>query len=665
MFDKVRYLFKKKYKYTTVFAATNFRIYDPLSEDKFIAQASQENLKNYLPDIDFEKNYDLLGISFGGYLTSKTNLNGQVITGRAGKNLAPTMVNKFIDIEHKRKDIRGVITNYAYADPITEAQLTDEEVEARISTETPYLVCFGGIIWRMADQDFAEELEMRNAPFSDLTPIKSSWECGFSEFQIAEGSKNLAEARVINDEKEIQDTYECLAHFGGPGKKNGKDVYLLLNGEVLGLAMGLTLRPAQPALGPVLVMSSTPKELQEKEENDESVINATQDNTMKVKAEDELERDEDEIKEKEKKAEKGKKDYSDKQREHFEENKVEIEEEEDDDDEVEGRKKKKVAVNEEGKSDETKWGPTKSPIVDTAFSKLTDIESRLKTTIKAFSKNNLNDAQIKARFDVLKTIDLKEVFSWDENNFESNYCSVVANLSKKSKESVNKKEKSEKDCVIAKTTNKKTSMKLTDIKELTDEKLVAGEITAGVIADFLGTKIDDLSAEWAKKEKEKADALALATEQAGTIKAELDRVSAELETLRNEAVAREKAEVFNTRIAALAEDFEFSDEQREIVASEIKDLDSESFDKYLKKLELFAKKKMKQGEKDREDEKLGDEVKNLKKEEKKDAKASEVFASLQVDADQVVPPNVAAPLESLKERWAAGFANGGVKVSRG
>lgn len=683
MFEKVKSLFKKRKRYSTIFASNgSVKIYSPSEEDKHILKASFEKLRPYLPtEVDLDKNYDLIGFTTPAAVANKINLNDQYLDGGRLKHVAHLWKFKMLNWEHDPSTVIGCCTNYHWAEFGSDTPITEEQVDELIAKKEPFTLVLSGYIWTKAlDDDQIQKIEASNDPTSEFYgKLSSSWEVFFNEFNIGVKDRYDSSISFITDEQEILAKKNSLKHFRGSGLDlNGNTLFLnLLDSDLLPSGLGLTISPAASVKGALFTLSTQIPTEESQEENDESVINATQNNTMKVKADDdELERDEDEIKEKEKKAEKGKKDYSDKQREHFEENKVEIEEEEDDDDEVEGRKKKKIAVNEEGKSDETKWGPTKSPIVDTAFSKLTDIESRLKTTIKAFSKNNLNDAQIKARFELLKTVDLKEVFSWDESNFETNYCDLVASFNQKSEKSVNNLEKNEKLSVKQltasnsqnKNNEKQTNMKLeklNSLDEVTDEKLIAGEITAGVIATFLEGHIDKLGADWAAKEKAKADALALATENASSIGTKLATVEAELETLKNEAVAREKAEVFNTRIAALAEDFEFSDEQREIVASEIKDLDSESFDKYLKKLELFAKKKMKQGEKDKEDEKLGDEVSNLKKEVKKDAKASEVFANLQVDADQVIPPNAAAPLESLKERWAAGFTNGGVKVTKG
>lgn len=541
MFNKVKLSSENKHKYTTVFATTNFKVYDPSEEDVFVAKASYDNVKNFLPNIDFNKNYDLLGISFGGYITSRANLNGQVISGRAGKEIAPLFINKFIDAEHFRKNIKGVITNYGFADIVTEMPLSDEEVESRIAKEEPYLVCFGGVIWRLVDQEFAQELERRNDPFSEYTPIRASWEAAFTEFEIAEGSKNLSEARIIDNPKEIEEVYECLAHFGGSGisRKTNKEIYLCLGNNTLSLGMGLTLKPAQNSLQPVFVNTTI--------EDDEEEVKTTVDASQK-------------------------------------------------------------------QSDATIFEPLNNDLVDNAFEAVT---------------------------------------------YASDLLSIAASESEKNKENEKFLENSEKEGVIASTasnsqekTNRKiTSMKLTDIEQITDEALTKGEVTASALRDLLTSTIEKGGKDYADKLKEKEDALAGFSSKTQELETQLSTVKAELETLQNEAIAREKAEVFNTRLEGLATDYDFDEEEKQVVAERIKDLDQEGFEKYLKELAVFAKAKKK----------VPAVEKN--KVENKEEKAKEVMASLQVDPNQTIPPNLSAPHETQKDKWVKAFGPGAVTVT--
>jgi len=608
MFQKVKSLFKKKHKYTTVFAATNLKVYNPDEQDKFIARASYENVKKYLPDIDFEKNYDLLGVSFGGYISSRANLNGQIVSGRCAKNLAPLFVHKFIDIDHSRATrVRGVITNYAFADVITEAPLTDEEVEDRISREAPFLVCFGGVIWRLVDEDFALALEKRNDPFSDYTPIRASWECIFSEFTIAEGSKNLSEARIISDPKEIEDIHQCLTHFSGNGinPKNSKEIYLLLGDDSLSLGMGLVLNPAQPLLQSVYVNSPQAQASDDEEESMATIIPNKEDKSAKT--------------------------------------------------------------------DETTFSPTDSPIAETAF-KVTCAGCNTSFDYNGVAEINMGNAKCPhcgVTVDQTGKVYNNESdetkfgptnFPIVEMAFQDTPKELAASVNEKNDEEQKKLEKNLEVGVIqehlalsAQETNINiTSMKLTEITQLTDESLTKGEVTASAITTFFSEKLKEAGEQFAAEKLEKESALAKTLEEKTALTSEVETlkvaalaVQAELDKVKADVIASEKAETFNTRLLALAEDFELDDSQKEVVAEEIKDLDAPAFDKYLTKLSAFAKKKVAR---------VVEKV-----EEDKEKKGKEVMASLQVDKDQVIPPNASSPLETVQAKWAKVFTNVEIK----
>lgn len=623
MFEKVKKLFKKEPKYKTRFEANAIKIYDPSEQDVYEAKASYQNLKAFLPkDIDFDRSYDLLGVSFSAYVSSRANRNSQMVSGADAKALAPLFLRRPINKEHNRKETIGVITNYGFSEFGTERPLTEQEVDELIAKEEPFNVNLGGVLWKVCDSDYIENLVAVNNSDSSSRPYCCSWEISFSEFQIAEGSKNLSEARIISDSEEIEGIYKELHHFSGGGvnPKTGLPIYLLLTGSdsLQSLGIGITKSPAGP-VGPLLttehplvldVAEINANDLEEKEEDDES------------------DEDSDDCP---------------------------------DDCECEDCKKE-----------------------------LEEIESKIKTTIQAFSKEVLSNDELENRLSVIKKVSLensnilKDVLAWQENEFESKYYELAASQEKtndnlnKNKKSENNLEKIEKVSVNEltasnsqeKTNRKQTSMKLTKIDQLTDEALTKGEVTASIIADFFSEEIGKIGTEWAAKEKEKENALAAIEDEKNKLASELESLRAsafaiqeELAQVKSEALAREKAEAFQVRLSGINDQYSLSDEEKQVVAEQIKDLDSDGFDKWVKAFEIFAKGKMKQGEKDKEDEKLGDEVSNLKKDEKKDAKASELFASLTVDSDQVIPPNASAPLESLKERWAAGFVKEKIKIS--
>ena len=222
---------------------------------------------------------------------------------------------------------------------------------------------------------------------------------------------------------------------------------------------------------------------------------------------------------------------------------------------------------------------------------------------------------------------------------------------------------------------KKTIMKLKSLDEVTDEALTKGEVTASVLTDYFSVKLKEANDKYLTEKVEVDNALATAESEKVTLTSELEQVKvaaqtvqAELDQVKADASAREKAETFNTRVLAISNDFELDEAQKEVIAEEIKDLDVEAFDKYLNKISVFAKKKMpfeKTVDKKDDDEKDPDEEdpdeEDAKKKAKAEYKAKEVMASLEVDADQIVPPNAVAPIESLQEKWSHAFTNVEIK----
>ena len=77
---------------------------------------------------------------------------------------------------------------------------------------------------------------------------------------------------------------------------------------------------------------------------------------------------------------------------------------------------------------------------------------------------------------------------------------------------------------------------------------------------------------------------------------ELEKVQEAVKTLSEEKAERERLEQFNTRMAALDEEYKLSDEEREVLAKDIKELDEESFSAYSDKLAILLRDKTKKAE---------------------------------------------------------------------
>ncbi len=242
------------YKYKTVFSS---QIKPLVSEDcdKYLAKASFTELKKFLPEMDLDRNHDLLPIMFAAFNINQFNRNGDGLDSQTAINLYKTFVYKFLDINHKRSNIIGVILSSALSEYITDKEVTEKEI---IAATTPFNCIMTALIWRVANPDLAEAVENSNNPTSEFyNKIFASLEVGFKDFDLVTingSSKNLEDGKIISDPEEIKQLEPLLLSNGGTGKlKDGTRLYRLVKGEVLGLGMALVEHPAAN-VRPIIVL---------------------------------------------------------------------------------------------------------------------------------------------------------------------------------------------------------------------------------------------------------------------------------------------------------------------------------------------------------------------------------------------------------------------------
>lgn len=144
------------------------------------------------------------------------------------------------------------------------------------------------------------------------------------------------------------------------------------------------------------------------------------------------------------------------------------------------------------------------------------------------------------------------------------------------------------------------SLKITKIKDITDELLK--ECKADVIRDFIDEEITKAADKWLVERTEKDNALAEvqkkqaeAVANAEKAQKDLEIVQKQLSEIQNKVIAQEKQEKFNGWMAYFDEKYELDKEDNEILASDLKVIDSdESFAKYQKKMDILLKSKNKE-----------------------------------------------------------------------
>jgi hypothetical protein len=239
----------KEFKHKSIFSS---EIKALISEetDKHLALAAIERIGEFVPDIDTEKNMDLLPIAFNAFVVNRANKNGDVIDTETALRVSKSFINKPINIEHGRDKVIGVILTVGYSEFGTDRPLTEEEVK---DSESPFNVALGGVLWKLVNRDIADLVEKAGDPSDeDYLKISASWELGFNQYQlvITNGDRNIRSAEIVADEEKITELEKNLKAFGGTGiLEDGRHVYRQVVGDVLPLGIGLTETPAADVKG--------------------------------------------------------------------------------------------------------------------------------------------------------------------------------------------------------------------------------------------------------------------------------------------------------------------------------------------------------------------------------------------------------------------------------
>jgi hypothetical protein len=146
--------------------------------------------------------------------------------------------------------------------------------------------------------------------------------------------------------------------------------------------------------------------------------------------------------------------------------------------------------------------------------------------------------------------------------------------------------------------NKDKIMKIDNIKDIKDENL--SELSASAITDFIEDELKKASEDFAAK-KAKYDGQMAEVNQANDalskdqqeLKQELDRVQKQIETLEADKAQKEAQEQFNQRMSSFDEEYALNDEDRGVIASDIKDMNDEDFKGYSKKMAVLLSSKTK------------------------------------------------------------------------
>tara|TARA_A100001201_G_scaffold139061_1_gene130621 strand:+ start:626 stop:2122 length:1497 start_codon:yes stop_codon:yes gene_type:complete len=238
------------FEYTTIFSSTVKPLVSE-EKDKYLALASLMEVGELIPEINVEKNVDLLPIAFNACVANRVNKNHDVVDTQTALAMADYFINKPINIEHNRERVVGVILTAGFTEFGSDKQISREELE---NFNGPFNVALGGVVWKVVNSRLANIIEEASDPTSEsYMKVSASWELGFSEYNIVAldpEDKNLEYAEIYSSEEDLGKYKKYLKAFGGSGAlENGKKIYRQVINNVLPLGIGLTENPAADVKG--------------------------------------------------------------------------------------------------------------------------------------------------------------------------------------------------------------------------------------------------------------------------------------------------------------------------------------------------------------------------------------------------------------------------------
>jgi hypothetical protein len=239
---------------------------------------------NFIPNINTEKNVDLLPIAFNAAVVNRVNKNGDVIDSDTAIASYKDFINKPINIEHNREKIVGVILTAGFSEFGSDISLSEEQVK---DLKGPFNITLGGVIWKIANPNLADKIEESSDATSDkYQSVSASWELGFNDYNVVmiDGeSKNIEDGALISDASEIESIKNSLRAFGGSGKVDKtKSVYRKVIGNVVPLGIGLTETPAADVKGIATLKSEASVEINQENISKIDNLNVNTDNDNKV-----------------------------------------------------------------------------------------------------------------------------------------------------------------------------------------------------------------------------------------------------------------------------------------------------------------------------------------------------------------------------------------------
>jgi hypothetical protein len=210
-------------------------------------------------------------------------------------------------------------------------------------------------------------------------------------------------------------------------------------------------------------------------------------------------------------------------------------------------------------------------------------------------------------------------------------------------------------------------MKITSINDITDESMKT--LSASAVHDYIKEELEKASESWCEEKTKTEKSLAEAEENYNNLQKEHNEVKESVESLETkvadleaEKAAKAAEERFIQRMAELDETYELTDEDRKILAEQIKDLDDEAYTGFNSNLSVLLRDKNKEILKAKAEEEATkaeteskEEVKaSVENEEVKDA-VEEAVDNADVDEESVPVNTTGSEDETVAQKYEKAF----------
>lgn len=217
-----------------------------LSDPKF--NEAKANL--LVPDsFDSNRNIDLLPVVFNVAVVNQFNENGDGMITDVAIDALEYFKNKPINIEHKKDQIVGHIINASLSE--SEPEFEEKDIESFRGKTTPFYITVAGVIYSHIYPKLAQAIKDASDPNkSEYQSISTSWEMGFSSFDIIAGSpKDMHKGSLLQGETAKEEEENLLCNGGKGYNKFGQSVRRSIKAPAFPLGAGLTLNPAAEVKG--------------------------------------------------------------------------------------------------------------------------------------------------------------------------------------------------------------------------------------------------------------------------------------------------------------------------------------------------------------------------------------------------------------------------------